>query len=132
MSERFASSASYHYYYPLQSLSNLHDYLLRKACRGTYARECSQKVQITKTADSLDIDFDSVSQAIDIRAFSSNAAENTSWEEQIEGIGDSRIEIGILSSQLSQETGKQSMRGILVVLGEDNRFSEYSSSIDQS
>ena len=125
-SERFASSASYHFYSALPSLRTLQEYLLHKVCTVDTTGQCVQKVKPLKHADYIDIDFDSVSQAVNLRILRSKPPSTKFWQERISQTGDSRVEVGLLAAEVSREPEKQSFRGLLAVLGEDSKPSKHS------
>ena len=119
LSERFATSATYHFHQSLPSLDAFHKYIVNTICKGDGAEPCAQKAESLKSADSLDIDFDSISQTLKVRVFRGSMT----WHEEIGRRGAIKIEVGILAPQTSAEMEKQSLEGFLMVLGKDEKLS---------
>ncbi|RAL58544.1 hypothetical protein DID88_003992 [Monilinia fructigena] len=115
--ERFASNAVTQYYQPLESLSNLVEYIKHKICSAS-DEECISSSSTLLYASSLDIDFDTISHALNIVAY---------WEPQTWNLGitksapNDRIEVGILSVETPLQPEELSLAGFLTVVGEDSK-----------
>ncbi|KAG4030294.1 hypothetical protein MFRU_012g00370 [Monilinia fructicola] len=115
--ERFASNAATQYYQPLESLSNLVEYIQKKICNAS-DEDCISRSSTLLSASSVDIDFDTISHALNIVAY---------WEPQTWNIGitnsapKERVEVGILSVETPLQPEELSLAGFLTVVGEDSK-----------
>ncbi|MCJ1312043.1 protease B nonderepressible form [Agyrium rufum] len=123
LSERFATSASFQYYQSLLGLEDLITYISQKIC-PSLGEQCHRKASSLRGANYVDLDFDTISQALDVRAFYSRPTDgisaSESWTEQITRPNkDSRVEVGILATEKSTEPESLTFGGFLTVIGED-------------
>lgn len=128
-SETFASAASYQYFHVLPDLSVFREYLHDNACRSDLKARlaCEDEAQFAEYAASVDIDFDTISRAVNIAATWS--ADVDSGERPGSGITNRaivkfrenhRYEVGILQSEKADEIEELSLGGYLAVLGEND------------
>ena len=126
LSERFANSASHQYHHLLPSLNELSTYLEQKICPpgGT---QCLSRAGAIASADYLDIDYDSISQALVIKTYRNQSPTvGGTWNEEIKAIDDTKLEIGVLAPEQATEAEELKMGGFLIVIGEDDKPSEFS------
>ena len=128
LSERFASSSAFQYHQLLPSLANFFTYVTRKIC-ASQASPCLTRAAAIPFADFVDIDFDSISQALVMKAFRHRPADVATWNEHIQSIGGHRVEVGVLANEKATEPESVSMGGFLTVLGEDEIPCEYTSKV---
>lgn len=83
-------------------------------------------------ADSIDIDFDAVSNSLSLSAYfqepvvSDSLDHRRTWNERIENYGEhTATEIGILQSERSTEPQELSLGGKLIVVGKDAKPSVF-------
>ena len=73
-------------------------------------------------ADSVDIDFDTIAQALTISGFRHAAHDQLGWDEQISNLdGSARVEVGVLANEKATEPEELSLGGFLTILGEDEK-----------
>ncbi|KAL1302587.1 hypothetical protein AAFC00_002965 [Neodothiora populina] len=121
LSERFAMSASHQYY---QSLPDLHDlivYLQHKVCSAENTVCKDQIAQLSKAA-SLDLDYDTISHALQITTTWARSPVGPTWSEviRLRSKSDS-VEVGVLNPEKPTEPEELSLGGFLTVLGEDDK-----------
>lgn len=115
--EPSSQSATRQYYQPLDTLRDLVEYGKHKLC-GSSEQECLERVSSLLYASSVDIDFDAISLALTVTAF---------WPSQMQDLSlkrttsNDRLEVGILSVELSKQTDELSLGGFLTVVGEDTK-----------
>lgn len=124
LSDRFASTPTYQFYLSLPSLENLVAFIQNDIC-GKLDEGCRTQPSSIRTADSLDIDYDSISHALTITGYWSKPP-NGGWTEEIpkhpDGTG--RVEVGLLSTDKATEFEELKVGGLLAVVGEDERMSK--------
>jgi|SRR5450432_4285485 len=92
------------------------DYLLQ-ICPSSN-KSCRQRVEGLRTADYIDIDFDTISHALNIISFWSSQT----WDLTIPTTGPKdRLEVGILSNEAPLEPEELNLGGFLTVVGEDTK-----------
>ncbi|KAL5342912.1 protein pbn1 [Aspergillus crustosus] len=121
LSTRFASTAAYQFHSILPSLSNLVTYIQQKYCRPEAEDfECHRRAELLLSADSVDINYDSISHALTLSGFWSKAPEVDGWSETIrkhEG-GTDKVEVGLLGAEQASDPEEIKMGGLLAVVGE--------------
>lgn len=117
LSERFAMSATYQLYKPLASLDQLIMYLSATICR-TYDTECRAQLALLRTAGSLDVDYDAISNSLRIAAYWDWATWNATLRRKSTS---DALEVGILNSEKADEPEEISLSGLLTVVGEDSK-----------
>jgi hypothetical protein len=124
LSERFTNTPSHQYHQNLANLSEFSTYAREKLC-ASKDPQCLAKAAILDSADYLDIDYDSISQALVIKAYRHQSpGSDLAWTEELQQIGDSKTEIGILAPDIASDLESIKMGGYLVVLGEDDKPSK--------
>lgn len=122
ISERFASSSAYQYYEDISSLSDLVLYIQQTICAND--QSCKIKADALESADYLDVDYDTISQSLVVSAFWHAGTLFGKWDELFDNRnGSVTTEVGILANQKPTNSGELSLRGFLVVLGEDEKLS---------
>jgi hypothetical protein len=130
VSERFAQTSSLQYHSLLPSVKQLVAYIYRTSCSQTDL-QCLHSLSMLNIADTVDLDYDSISHTVTITAFWSKQppafydpiGEHTTldaWNLDIVPRGDDRVEVGILSAGKATEASDLSLNGFLTVLGEDD------------
>jgi hypothetical protein len=80
------------------------------------------------TADSVDIDYDSISHALTISAFWSQPPRRQNrWTEEItrhKNAKSERVEVGVLANERATDPEDLSVGGFLAVVGEDRKLSK--------
>ncbi|KAL3465849.1 PIG-X [Aspergillus heterothallicus] len=124
LSTRFASTAAYHFYESLPSLENLVTYIQQKNC-GRDDEECYRRVELISSADSIDINYDSISHSLTMSGYWSQAPGDTGgWTETIQKNenGKGQVEVGLLGAEPANEPEEIKMGGLLAVVGEDTEL----------
>ncbi|KAK2770196.1 protease B nonderepressible form [Emmonsiellopsis sp. PD_33] len=121
LSTRFASTSSLQFHQLLPSLAELVTYIQQKLCPQSDSA-CQSHAATLLSADSLDIDYDSISHALTIAGYWSrpSADAEEGWKETIEK--DERVEVGVLAMEKATEAEELSVGGFLVVVGEDKKL----------
>lgn len=79
-----------------------------------------------KSADFLDVDFDTISQALALVSFQHRQPDSGSWNEQISNHGGiTRVEVGVLANETPRELEELTLGGFLTILGEDDKPSTH-------
>lgn len=131
VSERFAQTASYQYYSLLPSIQKLVAYVQRNVCSPSDL-SCLHAASLINIADSVDLDYDSISHALTLTAFWSKQPEVfydpigefttlDAWNIDIQSKAADKVEVGILSADPAQDPSELSLSGFLTVVGEDDR-----------
>ncbi|KAL4801017.1 PIG-X [Aspergillus venezuelensis] len=139
LSTRFASTAAYQYHSLLPTLTNLAAYIEQKICTGTSAtatdeEECDFRTNLLLSADSLDINYDSISHAVTVSAFWAEApgvdyggqrrGQGKGWTEIIRKNrgGAEQVEVGLLGAEQANDVEEIKMGGLLGVVGRDEEM----------
>lgn len=131
VSERFAQTASHQYYSPLPSIQSLVAYLQRNVCSPSDLA-CLHSASLINIADSVDLDYDSISHALTLTVFWSKQPEVfydpigefttlDAWNIDIQSKRADKVEVGILSPDPAQDPSELSLSGFLTVIGDDNK-----------
>ncbi|KAL4909406.1 protein pbn1 [Aspergillus multicolor] len=123
LSTRFASTAAYQFHELLPSLENLVTYIQHKFC-PTKDEKCPQRAASILSADAVDINYDSISHALTLSGYWSEAPGGQGWTEIIakhDG-GTDKVEIGLLGAEQASEPEEIKMGGLLAVVGEDEEL----------
>ncbi|KAL6239603.1 protein pbn1 [Aspergillus navahoensis] len=123
LSTRFSSTAAYQFHELLPSLENLVTYIQQKFCQ-TEDDKCHQQAASILAADSVDINYDSISHALTMSGFWSQAPREQGWTEIIEKHkdGTDKVEIGLLGAEQANEPEEIKMGGLLAVVGQDEEL----------
>lgn len=129
LSERFASTPSYQYYFPPTIRQRTSEIFLKEVCSGQSSSlgDCSPLLEELKYADYIDVDFDAISHAVTLTAFWSadSAIDAPSIAQRRQRTikklkVDDRIEVGVLTPETSKEPEQLSLGGYLTVIGEND------------
>ncbi|KAL4870544.1 hypothetical protein BDV12DRAFT_55716 [Aspergillus spectabilis] len=125
LSTRFASTAAYQFHSLLPSLGDLVTYIQQKICGSeTEDGECHRRAEMLLSADSVDINYDSISHALTMSGFWSKAPGGNGWSETIrkhEG-GTDKVEVGLLGAEQASDPEEIKMGGLLAVVGDDEEL----------
>ena len=78
------------------------------------------------SAGYVDIDFDTISQALSISTFRGKPLDEIGWTERFNNSGGAiKIEIGVLASEKPTEPEELSLGGFLTIVGEDDKPSRW-------
>ncbi|KAJ5317863.1 hypothetical protein PENANT_c004G11031 [Penicillium antarcticum] len=124
LSTRFASSASLQYHTRLELLQPLNKWIRDSVCaQGKDASECHARADSLLSADSVDIDYDSISHALTVSSLWTSPPSG-GWTEQLDKPVSSanQLEIGILGAEPGLEPEEIKMGGLLAVVGEDKKL----------
>lgn len=111
------------YYSPLPTLLDFTSYLTHKLCLSRFASSdpsCRPRVQALLSATSLDLSFDSISNALILSAIFPPRSQPLSLSRPV-SLPSSRMEVGILSIEKAREKEELSLGGFLTVLGESSK-----------
>ncbi|PTU24788.1 hypothetical protein P175DRAFT_0429428 [Aspergillus ochraceoroseus IBT 24754] len=119
-----ASTAAYQFYESLPSLDTLVTYLQQEICaRDDLA--CSRHAALLLSADSVDLNYDSISHALTMSGLWSRAPEGApGWTETIRkhAAGTDKVEVGLLGAEQATDPEEIKMGGLLAVVGEDTEL----------
>ncbi|OQE39781.1 hypothetical protein PENCOP_c006G00656 [Penicillium coprophilum] len=125
LSTRFASSASLQYYTHLPSIQSLVEYIQSIFCAQSRADgpECHTWANALLSADSVDIDYDSISHALTVSGLWTSPPTG-GWTEvfQKPASDADQIEFGLLGAEGGLEPEEIKMGGLLAVVGQDNKL----------
>ncbi|KAL5360364.1 PIG-X [Aspergillus floccosus] len=123
LSTRFASTAALQFHSALPSLQNLVTYLQHKACAST-DEDCVRRVAELLTADSIDVNYDTISHALTISGYWSRTPSK-GWTEEVRAraAGKDQIEVGLLGTEKAIEPEEIQMGGVLAVVGKEDELS---------
>ncbi|KAI9374942.1 PIG-X-domain-containing protein [Aspergillus egyptiacus] len=124
LSTRFASTAAYQFYEWVPSLDSLVTYIQQKLC-SREDEECRRRAELVLSADSIDINYDSISHALTVSGYWSSAPEGQEgWTETIRkhAAGTDKVEVGLLGAEVGNDPEEIKMGGLLVVVGEDKEL----------
>jgi hypothetical protein len=70
----------------------------------------------------VDLDFDTISQALTLSAFHHRSTNSDQWSGKLSSSGKSaRVEVGVLANEKPLEPEELSLGGFLTVVGEDDK-----------
>ncbi len=119
ISERFSSSTAFQYYTLLSSLEDFVTYIQQKICQGQ-DKGCLTKAAALHRTDYLDIDYDTISQALVLTTFHHAPPDSGVWNEHISKLPESaKVEIGVLANENPNNPEELSLGGFLITIGED-------------
>lgn len=106
-------------------MKDLVTYIQQKICRANTA--CDNHAASILSADSVDIDYDSISQTLLISGYFSKSPGNHGWTEKIRQreFGWDKVEVGLLALERATSPEELSMSGFLTVVGEDDKLSMF-------
>ena len=105
----------------LPSLDELVVYIQHEICPPS-SSSCAKDAARLDNADSLDLDYDSISHSLRITAYWSRPANSNTWAESITSSSSSEaLEVGVLSVEQATDPFEISLSGFLTVVGEDDR-----------
>lgn len=127
LSQRFASTSALQFHSLLPSLADSVTYIQHVICHRDDT-DCQSHASSLLSADSVDIDYDSISHSLTFSAFWSKPPEGKDgWTEDIrkhnKGTNE-KVEVGLLAAQKAVEPEELSMGGFLTVIGEDKKLSK--------
>lgn len=130
LSRRFTSNPPVQFHQLVPSLDEFVTYVQHKVCslRGDEHRiTCQSHVSSFLSADSLDIDYDSISQTLTVAAYWSKPPQKGGWTETIEKreTATDQVEVGMLALERAIKPEDLSVGGFLAVLGEDQSLSTF-------
>ncbi|KAF9890984.1 protease B nonderepressible form [Aspergillus nanangensis] len=119
LSTRFASTAAFQYHSSLPALENFVTYLQHTTCASA-DEGCLQHAASILSADSVDINYDSISHALTVSGYWSHAPRS-GWTEEIHkhAGGTDQVEVGLLGTEKTTEPEEVKMGGLLGVVGKD-------------
>ncbi|KAE8347877.1 protein pbn1 [Aspergillus arachidicola] len=129
LSTRFASTAAFQYHSLLPSLNNLVAYIENKIC-SLSDEQCLRYAASIRSADSVDINYDSISHSLTVLGYWSQSPEN-GWTDEIRkhAAGTDQVEVGLLGTETATEPEDIKMGGLLAVVGKDDQLSMLSSGL---
>lgn len=131
ISERFASTASWQYYSLLPSLKEFVSHIQRDVCLSE-DNDCMNSAELIHAVDYIDIDYNSISHALDVTAFWSSPpsepfdshvklSTNDRWKLTVNAAAHDKVEIGILEASDTPDPHDLQLGGFLTVVGEDTK-----------
>jgi hypothetical protein len=93
--------------------------------------DCFRRAELILSADTVDINYDSISHALTMSGFWSKAPKGEEgWSETIwkHGGGTDKVEVGLLGAEEAAEPEEIKMGGLLAVVGKDDELSMFPSS----
>ncbi|OJJ64923.1 hypothetical protein ASPSYDRAFT_138311 [Aspergillus sydowii CBS 593.65] len=123
LSTRFASTTTYQFHELLPSLENLVTYIQQKFC-STGDKECYHRAELILAADSVDMNYDSISHALTVSGYWSQAPGAQGWTETIgkREAGTDQVEVGLLGAEQANDPEEIKMGGLLAAVGNDNEL----------
>ncbi|KIW00708.1 uncharacterized protein PV09_07694 [Verruconis gallopava] len=119
LSGRFSHSASRQFYSYVASLQPLVDRLVREVCPTSDDFGCKSLAQGLLTADYVDLDYNSISHALILKAFWSTSPDSA-WDETHHlSSRDGALEVGVLSNEKPDEDEELKYSGVLTQVGKD-------------
>lgn len=102
-------------------MTDVATYLHQKICPEK-DESCKRRVASLKSADYLDIDYDTISQSLVLSAFWHSSPPTGTWDERIDNSQASvKVEVGVLANKKPTQPVELSLAGFLAVLGEDRK-----------
>ena len=102
-------------------MTDLATYLHHKIC-SSKDKSCRLRATFLKSADYLDIDYDTISQSLVLVAFWHKPPLADVWDERIDNSqASAKVEVGVLANEKPTEPEELSLAGFLAVLGEDSK-----------
>ncbi|PKX96879.1 uncharacterized protein P174DRAFT_438695 [Aspergillus novofumigatus IBT 16806] len=122
LSERFATTAAFQYYSRLPSLQNLVAFIQHKFCDRS-DEKCFRHAESILSADSVDLNYDSISHALTVSAYWSKSPSQ-GWTEQVKKhtADTHQVEVGLLGVESAIEPEELKMGGLLGVVGQDEKL----------
>ncbi|KAF7507192.1 hypothetical protein GJ744_010874 [Endocarpon pusillum] len=130
-SGRFASTSSLQYHSLLPSLNSLTQYIQRYLCKHS-DQQCLHSAPLLNVADTVDIDYDSISHILIFTAhwsrppavlydpLTGRTAEN-GWSLSVDTSANAeKVEVGVLGNEPPTDPSEISLSGFLTVVGEDD------------
>ncbi|KAI9924474.1 hypothetical protein ASPWEDRAFT_48012 [Aspergillus wentii DTO 134E9] len=123
LSTRFASTASFQFHSLLPSPDTLVKFIQQTIC-GRSDEGCQNQGASILSADSIDINYDSISHALTVSGLWSKVPEK-GWTEKIgkDDAGADKVEVGLLGAERSHDLEEIKMGGLLGVVGSDEKLS---------
>ncbi|KAE8387938.1 protein pbn1 [Aspergillus alliaceus] len=122
LSTRFASTAAFQYYSLLPSLDQLVTYIENKIC-SSGDEECVRHATSIRSADSVDINYDSISHSFTISGYwSQSPGKGWTGEIRKHAAGTDQVEVGLLGTEKATEPEDIKMGGLLAVVGKDDQL----------
>ncbi|KAJ5146264.1 uncharacterized protein N7515_000828 [Penicillium bovifimosum] len=125
LSTRFASSASLQYHTHLPDIQSLVKYIENAICTnvGADSNECRTWASALLSADSVDIDYDSISHALTVSGLWIDTPPG-GWTDQFNKPASptDQIEFGLLGAEAGLEPEEIKMGGLLAVIGQDEKL----------
>ena len=130
LSGRFSHSASRQFHANVPTIKNLVNYISRVICEPT-ADRCKSEAGELLDADYLDIDWDSISHTLVLKAFwSKSHMQGGVWREKHNlPQGEHALEVGVLVNEKADEEEELKYSGFLTQVGKDDKPCEYQSYI---
>ena len=129
LSERFASTASFQFYDRIFSSRSLATYVTERFCK-LKDDACVIDAQRISSADSIDIDYDAVSQSFEISVYIHEPPPSEKqdgpevWNDLISNYeGYIATEVGLLHEEKPREAEHLKLGGYLIVIGKDEKAS---------
>lgn len=103
-------------------MTELTTYLHQKICPEEDDESCRLRTASLKSADYLDIDYDTISQSLVLSAFWHSSPATEAWDERIHNSQASvKVEVGVLANEKPTQPEELSLGGFLAVIGEDSK-----------
>lgn len=102
-------------------MTDLATYLHQKLCPEE-DESCRLRTASLRSADYLDIDYDTISQSLILSAFWHSPPLSETWDERIDNSQVSlNIEVGVLANEKPTQPEELSLGGFLAVVGQDSK-----------
>lgn len=97
---------------------------IQESVCGKRDETCRAQASSIQSADSLDIDYDSISQTLTATGYWSTPPEG-GWTEEIQKhpVGEGQVEVGLLGTERAIEFEELKVGGLLAVVGKDENLS---------
>jgi PIG-X / PBN1 len=132
LSERFAAASAWQYHSLLPSLNDLVAYVQRDICSRSDL-SCAHTASLMNIADSVDIDYDSISHTLNLNVYWSKPpavfydpigewTTYDAWNIDVDQTARrNRAEVGILTQSAATDAHDIQLSGFLAVVGEDEK-----------